>query len=137
MLNENKSVLINLRLEQANKCLESAILLSNSGAYKDAANRSYYAVFHAMRAVLASDCFDSKKHSGIISEFRRRYIKNDIFPKKFSDIIEDAFDVRTDSDYNDFYVISKDDVTSQIENAKTFLATVGAYIEIQKNETDE
>ena len=134
MLNENRSVLMKLRLEQANKCLESALLLSNAESNKDAANRSYYAIFHAMRAVLASDCFDSKKHSGIISEFRRRYIKNGIFPKEFSDIIEDAFDVRTDSDYNDFYVISKDDVTLQIENAKTFLAAVEDYIESKKSE---
>lgn len=30
---------------------------------------SYYAVFAAMRAVLALQGFDSKKHSGIIAEF--------------------------------------------------------------------
>lgn len=48
------------------------------GDYKTVANRSYYAVFSAMRAVLALDSFDSKKHSGIIAEFRRRYLKNEI-----------------------------------------------------------
>ena len=37
------------------------------GNYESAANRSYYAVFHAMRAVLAFDEIDMKRHSGIIS----------------------------------------------------------------------
>ena len=71
--------------------------------YKSAANRSYYAVFHAMRAVLAFDEIDMKHHSGIISEFRRRYIKTGIFETRMSEIISVLFDVRTDSDYDDFF----------------------------------
>ena len=118
-----------LRLEQARESLNSAQLLLNAGAYRDSANRSYYSIFHAQRAVLAADGFDSKKHSGIISEFGLRYIKTDCFPKEFSKMIRKAFKVRNGSDYDDFYVISKDDVATQIENAKTILAAVEAYIE--------
>ena len=32
------------------------------------------------------------------------------------------------SDYDDYYVISKDEVVRQIENAKVFLAAVEAYV---------
>ena len=81
-----------------------------------------------MRAVLAFDRFESKKHSGVISAFRKDYIKTGIFPVELSDIIEDAFEIRNDSDYDDFYVISKNDVATQIENAKTFLTAVEEYI---------
>lgn len=35
-------------------------------------------VFYAMRPVLVFDGYDSKKHSGIISEFRKTYIKSGI-----------------------------------------------------------
>lgn len=35
--------------------------------FRAANNRAYYAIFHAMRAVLALDGFDSKKYSGLIS----------------------------------------------------------------------
>lgn len=58
-----------------------------------------------MRAVLAFDEIDMKHHSGIISEFRRRYIKTGIFETRMSEIISVLFDVRTDSDYDDFFVI--------------------------------
>ena len=54
-----------------------------------------------------------------------------MFPKEFSDIISDAFDIRSSSDYEDFFVVSKDDIVRQTENAKTFLTSVVAYIETQ------
>ena len=62
-----------------------------------------------MGAVLAFDEIDMKRHSGVISEFRRRYIKTEIFETRMSEIISVLFDVRTDSDYDDFFVISKAD----------------------------
>jgi uncharacterized protein (UPF0332 family) len=81
-----------------------------------------------MRAVLAIDAFDSKKHSGVIAKFRQKYIKTGIFPKEFSNIVRDAFDIRNNSDYNDFYVVSKNDVSEQVRNARTLLVAVEAYI---------
>ena len=86
------------------------------------------ALFHAMRAVLAFDEIDMKHHSGIISEFRRRYIKTGIFETRMSEIISVLFDVRTDSDYDDFFVISKADTAVQIENAEYFVSSVRAYL---------
>jgi len=117
------------RLRQARDCLAAAQALVDSGLYKDSANRSYYCIFHAMRAVLALDAYDSKKHSGIISAFRQRYVKTGIFTPELSRVIEDAFDVRNDSDYDDFYVISKAEVEDQIRNAEVFLLAVETYIE--------
>ena len=93
-----------------------------------AANRSYYAVFHAMRVVLAFDEIDMKRHSGVISEFRRRYIKTGIFETRMSEIISVLFDVRTDSDYDDFFVISKADTAAQIENAAYFVDRIAVYL---------
>ena len=93
---ENKQAISKVRFEKAEECLADAKLLLERESYKSAANRSYYAVFHAMRAVLAYDGYDSKKHSGIIAEFRRLYIKTGIFESSMSDTIRSLFDLRTD-----------------------------------------
>jgi len=69
-----------------------------------------------------------KKHSGIISAFRQRYIKTGKFDACFSDVISDAFDVRNSSDYEDFYILTKADVDTQISNAADFLDAVKSYI---------
>ena len=128
MQEHERKALSQARLEHAIECLSAARNLLETENYKSAANRSYYAVFHAMRAVLAFDEIDMKHHSGIISEFRRRYIKTGIFETRMSEIISVLFDVRIDSDYDDFFVISKADTAAQIENAEYFVSSVRAYL---------
>lgn len=55
------------RLERAREDLDAAQLLFSHERYRIANNRAYYSIFHALRAVLAFDQFDSSKHSGVIS----------------------------------------------------------------------
>lgn len=128
MLDDNKKALSKLRLYNAKERLAFIPGILELGDYKTAANRAYYSVFYAMRAVLALDGIDSKKHSGIISEFRKNYIKTGIFSPEMSDIIAGLFNVRSLSDYDDFYVISKEKVTKQFENAQYFVAAVENYL---------
>jgi len=116
------------RLHQANECLQAAQRELVAGDFKAAANRSYYCIFHAMRAVQALDRFDSRKHSGVIDNFLKDYIRTAVFPQAFSKVIQSAFRVRLESDYEDFYLISKEDVSIQVENAKTFLEAVEKYV---------
>jgi uncharacterized protein (UPF0332 family) len=81
------------RLHQAGECLQTARNILADGDFKSAANRSYYSIFHAMRAVQALDRFDSKKHSGVIDNFLKDYIRTGIFSKAFSKVITSAFKV--------------------------------------------
>ena len=129
MQDEALRALSQARFEHAAECLDAAKQLLENGNYKSAANRSYYAIFHAMRAVLAFDKIDMKHHSGIISEFRRLYIKSGIFETMLSDIISVLFNIRTDSDYDDFFVISKNEVSEQIINAEYFMRKIHEYLE--------
>lgn len=128
---DEKKALSAVRLGHAKECLGAAKSLQKSENYKSAANRSYYAIFHSMRAVLAFDGIDMKHHSGIISEFRRLYIKSGIFKSELSEIISVLFDIRTESDYDDFFVISKQEVVKQIENAEYFVSAVEEYLKIK------
>lgn len=127
-LDEKKS-LSNARYLHAEECLQAAKLLLEAENYKSAANRSYYAIFHAMRSVLAFDEIDMKHHGGIISEFRRLYIKTGIFSTQLSATISVLFNIRQDSDYDDFFVISKEEVHEQIINATTFLSEIKQYLD--------
>lgn len=122
------------RIEVAKERLQSARLLIDAGDYKAAANRSYYAAFSAMRAVLALDGLDFKRHSGVISEFRKSYIKTGVFDAELSHIIDSLKDVRQSSDYDDFYLISKEEVSLQVENAECFVSRVEEYLQEQYNQ---
>lgn len=119
------------RLETARQCIISAKALIEISDYKGAANRSYYAVFHCMRSVLALCAVDFSKHSAVGAYFRKEYIKTGIFDVSMSDIISEAFDIRSDSDYNDYFVISKREVEEQILNAQYFYDRVEEYVVTQ------
>ena len=129
MQHPERKALSDARYLNATECLAAAKMLLEVESYKSAANRSYYAIFHAMRAVLAFDDIDMKHHSGVMSEFRRLYIKTEIFDSKLSHIISVLFDIRTDSDYDDFFVISKQEVSEQVQNAEVFLNSIKEYLD--------
>ena len=128
MEHEQLKALASVRLEHANECLSAAKFLLEAGNYKSAANRAYYTVFHSMRSVLAFDLIDMKHHSGVIAEFRRLYIKTGVFETELSKIISVLSDTRTDSDYDDFFVVSKEEVAEQVESAEYFLEKVTVYV---------
>ena len=119
------------RLERAGEDLDVARLLFDNGSYRAANNRAYYAIFHSLRAVLAFDNFDSKKHSGVISEFRRRYIKEGIFPEKMSQMIGSAFVIRNASDYDDMFIVSKSETQEQIDNAEYVYTEIKKYVDLR------
>jgi len=56
-----------------------AKLLLDTENYKDAISKTYYAMFTAIRAILASVSVDFSKHSSVIAYFQREYIKTGIF----------------------------------------------------------
>ena len=66
------------RLEKAKNDLAAAKATASQGFYDVSANRSYYAIFHAARAVLALTGQDFRKHSGVIAFFRKEYVKTDL-----------------------------------------------------------
>ncbi|MBQ7343792.1 MAG: HEPN domain-containing protein [Clostridia bacterium] len=125
---DNLKALSAIRLEHADECISAAKSLLQSENYKSAANRAYYTVFHAMRAVLAFDKIDMKHHSGIIAEFRRLYIKTGVFDVELSKIISVLSDSRNDSDYDDFFIVSKEEVTEEIKCAELFLNAIKEYL---------
>lgn len=129
LLSEEKIALSKIRLNNAKERIAFADDILAIGDYKTVANRSYYAVFSAMRAVLALDGIDSKKHSGIIAEFRKNYLKTEILPKTLSPMIDALVEIRQGSDYDDFYVVSKEEVCEQLENAKVFVNEVEMFLE--------
>lgn len=117
------------RMERAREMLSAAESNLEIGQYKTSLNRSYYAIFHAMRSVNALKNFDSSKHSGVIAFFMKEYLKTDIMDRDLSVIIKESSFCREKSDYDDFYVAGRTEAEKQFENAKYFVQKIAEYIE--------
>lgn len=120
--------LINYRINNAKEKLESAKLLLDAGKYRDSIGRSYYAIFTAVRAVLANDKVDFSKHSGVIAYFQKEYIKTGRFDVKYSRYLQTAFQIRNSCDYDDFFIASKQDAEEQYSRALEFYEEIIRYL---------
>ena len=116
------------RFSQSEEALTDATTLLNSGSYKASVNRSYYAIFHSLRSVTALDEFDSSKHSGVIAYFNKEYVKEGIFDKSISKILDASFRLREKADYEDFYIVSKESAEEQLERAKILIEEIRKYL---------
>lgn len=116
------------RMERAKEMLEAAEGNLNIRQYKTSINRSYYAVFHAMRALNILKGFDSSKHSGVIAFFNREYLKTEILDKALSVIIKNSSFLREKSDYDDFFIASKKAAETQVSEARIFLEAAETYL---------
>lgn len=118
------------RLNRAHEMLSASECNLEIGQYKTSLNRSYYAVFHAMRSANALKGFDSSKHSGVISFFTKEYLKTEILDRNLATIIKGCSLCREKSDYDDFYVAGRAEAEEQLENAKYFVEKIKEYVNL-------
>lgn len=131
-MHENRLELMQYRLAMAKERLESSCLLLEHQSYKDSIGRSYYAMFTAVRAILAMDGVDFKKHAGVISYFQREYVKTGIFEVQYSKYLSQAFQIRNNTDYADFFVVSREEAEEQYRRAADFYLRVESYLKDKK-----
>ncbi len=116
------------RLEQSKENLEEAEALFNINKFKGASNRAYYSIFHAIKAILALEEIDFKKHSSVIAYFNKEYISKNIFSRELGKRVSEARFFREKSDYVDFYIVTKDECQAQIETAKVMIESAEKFI---------
>ena len=122
-------------MERAKEDLEADRVNHGSGLFKAAINRSYYAIFHSIRAVNILDGFDASKHSSVIAHFNQYYVHTGEFDRGIYKIIDGAYRIREKCDYSDFFLASKEESAVQIEHAEAFVKTVEMYI--SKNDKEK
>lgn len=118
-----------LRLEAAEDDLESAKILLEAEKYKGANNRAYYSIFHAINAIHILNGVSYRKHSEVLGNFNKDYVKTGIFPKDLGRKVAQAEEIRHASDYDDFYIATKSEVEEQVKLAEEFLQLAKEYYE--------
>ena len=119
------------RLEQAKEDLEAGKLLYDKNFYKSANNRAYYAVFHAIDAVLSMEPVAFKKHKDVIAYFNKNYVNKDVFSRDMGRKISKLEIIRHKSDYDDFYIASKLDTVNQVTIAKEIIGEIKTYLNME------
>lgn len=118
----------NYRLEKAKETLNSAELLYKYKDFVGATNRAYYGIFYAIRAVLALEKVDFKRHKDVIAYFNKNYVHTEIFPKIMGSKIAQAKKIREDSDYDEEFEPSSEQTQIQIDTVIDLIDLVEKYL---------
>lgn len=116
------------RYQRSRENLRDAWILLDAQSYKSSVNRSYYAIFHCLRAVTALESFDSSKHSGIIAFFNMHYVKTGVFDKAVSKMLDKAYRWREKADYKDYEEVTENTAKEQIMNAEKIMTLIEPYL---------
>lgn len=108
-------------LAKAQDCLESAELNYNEGFYDAAVNRSYYAIFDAVTALLLVKQVVVKSHTGAIQQFAQHFVKTGIFSISLQENLIFCFQKRQKGDYDLYSDISREEAENAIMKSRAFV----------------
>lgn len=117
------------RLSQAEETIKSAQLCMDNHLFKDAINRSYYAAFYAVKAVLALADTDFKRHKDVVAYFNKEYVAVGAFRREVGRLLARLQKKRETSDYDDFYIASYEEAAEQREAASDILEEIKVYLQ--------
>ena len=127
---EKQQALARYRVQQAEESLDEARFLFSGGkSARSVVNRAYYTMFYAVLALLVYEPYSSSKHSGVISYFNRRFIKEGLFDQDLGRWLGKAFELRQRGDYREYSEISKEQVEPLVDHAQTFLDSIRQHLE--------
>ncbi|MCD7735836.1 MAG: HEPN domain-containing protein [Lachnospiraceae bacterium] len=122
--------LAEVRLCRAKELLDDARNLLDKQSYKSANNRAFYAIEKAVRALLVLEDTEPQTHNGVLKQFNYLFIfkGTGFFTQNDYQILAKSEQIRNASDYDDFYLASKEESTQQIENATYIVGKIEKYI---------
>lgn len=122
--NEERRTLVALELKKAREAYEDIGILIAANRLNGAANRMYYAVFHAVCALLINDGRHVSTHRGSHALFSQHYVKTGILPREYGQLYNQLQTMREESDYNCAYDVEMDELQQRLEPAKRLIDDV-------------
>lgn len=128
LTNDECSTLVALELKKAQETYEEIGILTTANKWSGAANRLYYAVFHAINALLIHDGHSVSTHQGSHAIFNLYYIKTGLLPIEYGRLYNQLQTMREESDYNCAYDISPDELEEKIEPARQLIDKIAELV---------
>lgn len=127
-MKRNANELIQYRIRRSDDTFEEVEALLEIEHWNGVVNRLYYVAFYAVSALLLKKDVYTKTHSGLKSKFNEEIIKKNILPSDIGGIYNQLFDLRTDGDYGDFVVFTKEEIEPLIERTRKLIIEIKKLI---------
>ena len=121
---EERRIIVQLELERAKRTFAEVETLKAAGMWNGVCNRLYYAVFHAISALLIHDGHQVNTHHGSHAVFGLHYIKTGVLPEDFGRLYNQLQTMREESDYNCAFEADPEELENRIEPARKMIETI-------------
>lgn len=128
MPEDRSKALSEYRINSAQETLKVSKECFEGKHYKDSINRAYYAAFYAIKAVLALEGTDFRRHKDVTAYFNRTYVAAEVFPKELGRKLSRLQQKREQSDYDDFFLASKEEAQEQLASAAAIVNAVKEFL---------
>ena len=125
---EERKIIVCLELEKAENIVSQINELEKLSYWDNIANRLYYALFHAVSALLIFDKHNVSTHKGSIVLFGQFYIKTGVFNINDGRLFSQLQTIREKSDYNCAYQTSEDEIKPLIYPTIELIKRIKLYI---------
>ena len=130
MEKDNQKILVSLQTEKAKRFLTQADEMANLKHWDLAANRYYYACFHAVQALFIAKGVNAHTHAGINTQFSLHFVKSGVVNISYGSFLARMFQLRQKADYNCAYEVSESEVQEIVELTHNFVKTIISLIVI-------
>ena len=130
MEKDNQKILVSLQTENAKRFLTQADEMANLKHWDLAANRYYYACFHAVQALFIAKGVNAHTHAGINTQFSLHFVKTGVVDISYGSFLARMFQLRQKADYNCAYEVSESEVQEIVELTHNFVKTIISLIVI-------
>lgn len=118
--NSDRREMINHYIAKAEKAYKMSVMSSDID-YDTAANRAYYSIFNAEKALLLTKGIFGDSHKHVHNSLSKAFVKEGILSSDTSKKIELVQNIRNTADYSEKRSVTKSEAEEALSYAKEFL----------------
>ena len=121
---EDRTSLVKLVIEKAERTFAENEGLVEKGYWSTLANRLYYALFHAVSALLIYDHHEVGSHKGAAIRFHQYYVNTGVFSVDDGAFYSQMQTMREKANYNCYYDVEEEEIKAKIEPTRLLIEKI-------------
>jgi len=124
LTDDERRIMVELEIERAEKITEQFETLRQQQYWDTLVNRMYYAVFHAVSALMIHNAISIHTHRGALNAFNKEFVRTGKFTVEEGHLFSKLEGMRERGDYNCFVDATEEEIVPLIEPLKALLEKI-------------
>ena len=125
---EERKIMVEFEIEKAHRLIDQFPILENAKLWDTLANRVYYAVFHAVTALLIKNGLHAESHQGVSVLFSKHFVKEGLIDAEYGRFFARLETMREKSDYTCLFETTEEELLPMIPKAKELISIIERII---------